>query len=211
MMSSMSTAAIAIIAAAIGAGGAVAAQITTAMATARRERSRLEWEKERQDREWRIREEERFLAVKQELYTSYRVAADEFLTYINAVLGYDEVRGRPVPNVPDLEPFKRVKSNIELIAPEEVSRAANFCYIRIVNAIWTIDLSDRTTDMIKKDLDTAIAAWSEAYHAIRRDLHGEKKRFNLPAPKTVEKPPDIPPAHATRRWQREARKQNASE
>ena len=57
----MSATAAAIIGAAIGAGGAITAQITTAIATARRERSRLAWEKERQDREWKLREEERWL------------------------------------------------------------------------------------------------------------------------------------------------------
>jgi hypothetical protein len=206
----MSTAVVAIIAAAIGAGGAVAAQITTAIATAKRERSRLEWEKDRQDREWKVREEERFLAVKQDLYTSYGVAANEFLSYINGVLGINEVPGKPTVE-PDLESFKRIKSNIELMAPEEVSRPVNFCYIHIVNAIWTINLSDRTNDMIKKDLDMAVAAWWDAYYAMRRDLHGQKKRFDPPAPKTAEASPDKPPAHATWRRRREARRRDVSE
>jgi hypothetical protein len=60
-----------IIGAAIGAGGAVIAQVTSAVFTARRETERLTWEKERQAREWKVRESERFLSHKQELYSRY--------------------------------------------------------------------------------------------------------------------------------------------
>jgi hypothetical protein len=57
----MSEAAPVIFGALIGAGGAIVAQIATTIATARCDRSRLDWEKERQNREWDMREEERFL------------------------------------------------------------------------------------------------------------------------------------------------------
>ena len=47
------------------------AQVTWAVFTARREAARLKWEKERQGREWKLREAERFISIKQELYSRY--------------------------------------------------------------------------------------------------------------------------------------------
>jgi hypothetical protein len=147
-----------------------------------------------------MREEERFLTVKQELYTSYAVAANEFLSYINTVFGVNEVPGKPTPE-PQLESFKRIKSNIELVAPEEVSNSTNTCYVRIVNVLWGMNISDRSNDdqardMIENEFRTAVAAWWDAYEAMRRDLHGDKQRVKGPAPKIVDVPQDEPPAHA---------------
>jgi hypothetical protein len=78
----MSEAASVIFGALIGAGGAIVAQVTTAVATARRDRFRLDWEKERQAREWEMREEDRFLAVKQEQYAGFGAAVGDFLPYL---------------------------------------------------------------------------------------------------------------------------------
>jgi hypothetical protein len=49
-----------LVGAAIGAGGAVVAQVTSAVFTARRETARLEWEKGKHERELKLRESERF-------------------------------------------------------------------------------------------------------------------------------------------------------
>jgi len=67
----MSEATAVIFGALIGAGGAIVAQVATAIATARRDRSRLDWEKQQQNREWNVREQERFLAIKQEQYARF--------------------------------------------------------------------------------------------------------------------------------------------
>ena len=75
----MSEATAVIFGALIGAGGAIVAQVTTAIATARRDRSRLDWEKQQQNREWDVREEERFLAIKQEQYARFGAAVGDFL------------------------------------------------------------------------------------------------------------------------------------
>jgi hypothetical protein len=73
----------------IGAGGAIVAQVTTAIATARRDRSRLDWEKQQQDREWDVREDERFLVIKQEQYARFGAAVSDFLEYMDPWLRQD--------------------------------------------------------------------------------------------------------------------------
>lgn len=203
----MSTAVVAIIAAAIGASGAVTAQITTAIATAKRERSRLEWEKERQDREWKIHEEERWLAEKQQLYATFGASVNEFLSYINARVyktGHDII---PLPEQPDFEELNRIRSNIDLMAPEEVSRLAGQCAISLMAAVYKLNANEVPSDEIKDHAVKAISPWWDVYYAMRRDLHGERKRFKLPDSKTTEVEPDIPPAHTTRRWRREAKRE----
>jgi hypothetical protein len=61
--------------AAIGAGGAVPAQIVASIFTARRETDRLKWDKQRQDTEWELQKDERFLALKQDLYANFAAVA----------------------------------------------------------------------------------------------------------------------------------------
>lgn len=60
-----------LIAAGIGAGGAVIAQVIAALFTARRETARLAWEKSKQEQDSKHRESDRLLAAKQALYSRY--------------------------------------------------------------------------------------------------------------------------------------------
>jgi hypothetical protein len=190
-MIAMSEAAAVIFGALIGAGGAIVAQVTTGIATARRDRSRLDWEKERQDREWGMREQERFLAIKQEHYARFGAAVDEFLLYVFSMLHRNEWIALPLtPDLPHLEPLGLISSNIELMAPEEVWRPVELCLSRIMNTTWAIDAGDITPDDLSQAYDEARSAWQDALHAMRQDLHGYRQRFNRPAPGAVDVPPD---------------------
>ncbi len=108
----MSEATAVIFGALIGAGGAIFAQVTTAIATARRDRSRLDWEKQQQNREWDVREEERFLAIKQEQYARFGAAVGDFLEYMDPWLRQN-YRNAPTREQPDLEPLSLIMASIE--------------------------------------------------------------------------------------------------
>lgn len=166
-----------IIAAAIGAGGAVIAQVTTAVFTARRENARLTWEQERQAQEWGLRKAERFLTLKQELYSNYALLINNCLGYINERVGIPSI---PLPSgekrdFPDLTELERIKSNIDLIASDEVSRPVGMCYGAVVGAAYSASISGFSAEKHKKDADEGIEAWWKAYHAMRADLLGDEE------------------------------------
>ena len=70
------------------------AQVTSAIFTARRETERLSWEKHRQERDWRLRESERFLSLKQELYSRY-IALTNKITMETVLLTQKEYTNEP--------------------------------------------------------------------------------------------------------------------
>jgi hypothetical protein len=189
----MSEATAVIFGALIGAGGAIVAQVTTAIATARRDRSRLDWEKQQQNREWDVREEERFLAIKQEQYARFGAAVGGFLEYMDP---WVRQHHRIAPTRPDLEPLSLIMTNIDLVAPEEVSRPAWLCINHITNFIQSIDAEDVTPDDLSQDHDEARSAWQDARYAMRQDLHGYRRRRKGSAPVAVDVPPDPPSALA---------------
>ena len=92
-------------------------QVTTAIATARRDRSRLDWEKQQQNREWDVREEECFLAIKQEQYARFGAAVGDFLEYMDPWLRWN-YHIAPPREQPDLEPLSLIMASIDLVAPE---------------------------------------------------------------------------------------------
>jgi hypothetical protein len=187
----MSEATAVIFGALIGAGGAIVAQVTTAFATARRDRSRLDWEKQQQNREWDVREEERFLAIKQEQYAKFGAAVSDFLEYMDPSLRQN-YHVPPAREQPDLEPLSLIVANIELVAPEEVSRPALLCISHITNFIRSIDAEAVTPDDLRQDYDEARSAWQDARYAMRQDLHGYRRRRKGSAPGAVDVPPDPP-------------------
>ena len=175
----------------IGAGGAIVAQVTTAIATARRDRSRLDWEKQQQDREWDVREDERFLAIKQEQYARFGAAVSDFLDYMDPWVSPESsyCAGREQP---DLEPLSLIMASIDLVAPEEVSRPAWLCISHITNFIRSIDAEDVTPDDLRQDFDEARSAWQDARYAMRQDLHGYRQRRKGSTPDAVNVPPNPP-------------------
>ena len=190
----MSEATAVIFGALIGAGRAIVAQVTTAIATARRDRSRLDWEKQQQNREWDVREEERFLAIKQEQYARFGAAVGDFLEYMDPSVSPESSYCAVLR--PDLEPLSLIMTNIDLVAPEEVSRPAWLCINHITNFIQSIDAEDATPDDLNQDHNEARSAWQDARYAMRQDLHRYRRQRKGSAPVAVDVPPDPPSALA---------------
>jgi hypothetical protein len=186
-----------IIGAAIGAGGAVIAQVVSSLFTARRERGQLDWERNRQEHEWKMRKEERFLILKQEAYGSVMLMANTFLTYIYYAIDY--ARSEPVeprPTLPNLQEMLRHRSNIEIIAPKVVSDPVRIAVIKLIEVKGVSDSPQLSRERIKKEADEAESKWREAYRAMRADLHGGDERFSQAGAKELDLPPDDePPAH----------------
>ncbi len=178
-----------IIGAAIGAAGAVIAQIISALFTAKREHSQLDWERKRQEREWEMRKEERFLSPKQEAYSSIMLVANTYLTYIHYAVDYAHSEpDEPRPTVPYLQEMLRLRSNIEIIAPKKVSDPVREAVVKLIEAKDVSDSPNLSLERIEEEANEAESKWLEAYHAIRADLHGEEER--LPQAETKEQ--DLP-------------------
>jgi len=168
-----------IIGAAIGAGGAVIAQVVSSLFTARRERGQFDWEKKRQEREWEMRKEERFLRLKQEAYSDIMLMANTFLTYIYYAVDYAHSEpDEPRPAVPNLQEMLRLRSNIEIIAPKEVSEPVRTAVVKLIETKDVSDSPHLSLERIAKEANEAESKWREAYRAMRADLYGGEEHFN---------------------------------
>jgi hypothetical protein len=191
-------------AAAIGAGGAVLAQVVTSAFTGRREARRLEWERGRQDREWEIRRAERFLDLKRELYSDYLAHADEWVSFI---IWAEDPSELPQPERPDPGKLHRDRANIRLVAPRDVYVEADTAALGLIGAAWELSTVGRPTDpsggidpigdmrRARAQAAEARQALTKARRAMRADLRGEKEGyFGVRLDEKV--PPDPPPAQA---------------
>ncbi len=164
-----------IVGAAIGAGGAVIAQVTSAVFTARRETARLAWDRQRQEREWKMQEGERFLNLKQELYASYAVLVDRFwVTADSLVSYYDEKEpASQKPKIPDSNELERLEHTIRLVAPKEVSEAVYDNFSKVLEAVECADnqYRDKSTKTKMGYANKALEAWWVMHRAMRADLH----------------------------------------
>ncbi len=191
-----------IVGAAIGAGGAVIAQITSAVFTSRRERRQLDWNKERQAREWKMREDERFLSLKQELYTSYSVLANQFWATADSLTSYDGKDESEKPKIPDWDELERLERNIQLIAPEEVSGPTTDCFAKLLEAVESGEnkYKDKSQATKQKAAHKALEAWWIMNRAMRADLHGPQGHFTKKPSTNVDLPSDPKPAHVLPWW-----------
>jgi hypothetical protein len=160
-----------IIGAAIGAGGAVLAQATASFFSSRHDRTRLAWERQRQEREWEIRSEERFLAEKQQLYSEFASLASHLVAYARAIVR-DESPFRQ-PN-PDTAEFRRVVAVIRMLAPGPVSAQVEWAAADIETAAYMADLDAAIDDDKEVALEDAEKAWREAFNVLKADLLGGK-------------------------------------
>jgi hypothetical protein len=191
-----------IIGAAIGASGAVLAQITVSIFNGRRESRRLRWEKDRQEREWELRRAERFLDLKRELYSDFIAHADEAVLFIAWT---DELGAPPRPEEPDIGKLERIQANIKLIAPRDVSIRVEKAGARLSREVWALnpDYEPRGPDKDKEQFAAANRALAEAERVMRADLRGEEDRaFGA---RLEQVPPDRPPAHLLPWWRRAIR------
>ena len=176
-----------IVGAAIGAGGAIIGQITASMFTARRERARLAWEQERQQRDWDIRETERFFGLRHELYAAYYGVCRQAIDYV-----YQEDNpespppfGKPIAQ-PDGEELDRLRSSIALVAPHDVSRRVDEAYGRVSDAVFLGMNPAAATDRERLEaIGAAGVAVDAAFQAMRADSLAERgglRQFGRSAP-----------------------------
>ena len=168
-----------ILGAAIGAGGAVIAQVTSAVFTARRETFRLMWEKERQARDWKMRESERFMSLKQELYSHYIA-----MTY-KSIMALVLLTGREYTDKPgwqkSLPRFKgsfeteinALRSNIRLLAPPLVAERVEYAHALMLVAMLKAAINDSSLEWRHKLADDALRAWQQLSNVMSADLHGD--------------------------------------
>jgi hypothetical protein len=171
-----------VIGAAIGASGAVVAQVIAAMFTARRETSRLRWEQERQAREWKIKESERFLELKQQLYT--RLLSMSYNPVMDVLaLTRTEYIGKPgwQQSVPEYvgafqEEIDRLRWNIRLVGSHVVSER-----VEVFNASLLVALSEaawgnrNSIERRHEFAELALRAWQDLSNVMRSDLAGDEE------------------------------------
>ena len=169
-----------LLAAAIGAGGAVVAQVIAALFTARREAARLEWEKSKQEHDWKLRETDRLLAAKQALYSRYisllyRPVMDTVqLTrkeYASEVNWHDLVPayvGSLADEIDDL------RWNVRLVGSPIVAERVEFSNAALLVAVSEAGRPDRTSLEKRREFaERALAAWRQVSEAMRADLRGD--------------------------------------
>lgn len=168
-------------AAAFGAAGAVAAQIVSAAFTARRENARLKWEKERQDREWKTQESERFLHWKQELYSRYiQITYRPMMDTVG--LMHREYTEEPgwhdrVPEYAGLlsDEIDELRWKIRLVGAQVVFERVEYSNAALLVAISEASRPDRTSLERRKEFaQTALSAWQDVSKAMRADLRGDE-------------------------------------
>jgi hypothetical protein len=160
-----------VIGAVIGASGAVLAQASSAVFTARRESARLKWEQQRQDRDWKIREEERFLSHRQELYSRYLQLAHDFLNYID-----DAIRTPgQLPERPDQAELTRLRWSVALVTDESVADAAGAVVSDILLAMFMTH-ANKQKDR-ERYAERAREGFFRVFSAMHKDLYGDQARL----------------------------------
>jgi hypothetical protein len=192
-----------IVGAAIGAGGAVAAQITVSIFAGRRETKRLNWERERQDLDWQIREAERFLSVRQDLYGQYVDLANRFLSHARQVNRDEEGRDPKEVEWPDVRELRRLRWTIELLGSPLVQDRVGESYTALLTAVDAAErrMPDETRE---ETMGQAQDAWRAVTRAMRADLHGDQELdyFRRPQRPAREVPLAPPPARVGPPWWR---------
>jgi len=156
-----------VIAGIIGAGGAIITQIVGSVVGGRREKTRLSWEREQEDRAWERRKAERFLDLKRELYSEFGALSGEWAHFLGPKL-----EGR-LPEHLNEAPLQRVMANIDLIAPREVSMKVGLAGSQLFGAVHEVFSVHSTRQDVANHSADARLSWVAASKAMRADLQGD--------------------------------------
>ncbi|MEZ4491683.1 MAG: hypothetical protein R3C29_00025 [Dehalococcoidia bacterium] len=178
----MDSAWIPVAAAAIGAGGAVIAQVVTSGFTARRENRRLDWEKSRQEREWGLREAERFLETKREMYSRYiALTYKPMMDTVSLVRGeYADAPGWesrvPQYSGPVYDEVERLRFDIRLLGSPVVFERCRYLNATILVATRRALGPDLQPLERRRSPPTRLCeAWQEVSDIMRADLKGDEE------------------------------------
>jgi hypothetical protein len=169
-----------LIAAAIGAGGAVIAQVIAAFFTARREAARLVWEESKQEHDWRLRETDRLLAAKQTLYSRY------ISLLYRPVMDTVQLMRKEYVNEPDwhnlipaysgslAEEIDDLRWNVRLVGSPIVAEHVEFSNATLLVAVSEAGRPDRSSLEKRREFaGQALDAWRQVSEAMRADLRGD--------------------------------------
>ena len=178
----------------IGAGGAVAAQIVASIFTAHREDRRLNWEKERQDRDWKMRRAERFLSVKQDIYSRYIHLAYRFISYADRLrkerVEDDTAKAEPL----EWDELSRLRWSIVLLGSPPVQEYLKKSYDGIYSAVHAAEQSKYREGRLKA-VHAARIAQEEVTEAMCADLLDDQEAIrprHTDEPVKQELQPDLP-------------------
>ncbi|MHA6628351.1 hypothetical protein ACU61A_23180 [Pseudonocardia sichuanensis] len=169
-----------LIGAAIGAGGAIFAQVIAALFTARREAARLAWDKSKQDRDWKLRDADRLLAAKQTLYSRYisllyrpvmdtvQLTRKEYATTPN---WHDLVPAYVGPLADEIDDLRW---NIRLVGSPVVAERVEYSNAALLVAVSEAGRPDRSSLDKRHELAArALTAWRQVSEAMRADIRGD--------------------------------------
>jgi hypothetical protein len=188
-----------VLGAAIGAGSAIVTQVIALIAESKRERKRVQREQERFDRELELRRDERFLDIKQDLYSRLGLLASELINYTYYPIDSLAMPQLEAVSLPDLQEMKRLQSNIDMIVDKNRSRDINLAIIKLIGASATTHRDDVPQGDKTREADAARARWWSAQAGMRRDLSGDKEYFKR-SKAMVPLSPDPPPARFLPSW-----------
>ena len=112
-----------------------------------------------------MHEAERFLSVKQDLYSRYIHLANKFILYADSVRKGDDT----AEAVPDYDELSRLRWNILLLAPQSVQVLVEESYDRVYSAFHAAKKSSSIPGL-RKTISNARSARQEVTEAMRADL-----------------------------------------
>ncbi len=172
-----------IVAGAIGAGGAVAAQIISSVVTSRKDSKRFDWERderkkdrnwerEKQEREWKMQEAERFLDIKREMYGRLNRVVRNLISYIYRPLDPPEV-ARQIPiEFPNLEELDIIRNTLDLICEDDLAHLINMSIIKLLGTQSITGDEELPRKQREQEADEAREMWFQAFQAMKQDLAG---------------------------------------
>lgn len=165
--------------AALGAGGAIAAQAVAEYFSGRRDRRRFDWEKDRWAEDQRLAQTARFEQAKLDAYRRYlNLLYPTVVELQDLVKRPDEARSaqfRPYDQA-FKEEVDSLRWEVSLLADSRVTSA-----VEVANAALLVSLIQLATPKEWSDenrlsaAETALRAWQHTSHIMRADLRGDQR------------------------------------
>lgn len=182
----MSSEWVAVMAAAMGAGGAVLAQLIGSVFTARRESKRLEWEKSAKQQEWDHQQGQRFLDQKRDLYGQYLGLTYKLGNDLSPKLEeesrtgqYQTLSASFSEHADDLD---ALRWTLNLIAPAQVRGSIELTYVHVVLAHLVYYRPDKySSQHRKRTAASAMRAWHDMHSLMRADLDSDPNALDRTA------------------------------
>jgi hypothetical protein len=166
------------VAAALGAGGAIAAQVVAAAFTARRETRRLRWDQDRHKEESRRARAQQFAADKRELYGRYlRLSYPQIAAALEYTRSDSPREGlfQRARQFGDIEPeLEQLRWDISLLGGPRVTQMVELSHALLVIVMLQIAAHEEwPREKRHATAKEALSRWQETRAAMRADLAGD--------------------------------------